>query len=93
MDLSRDTVVTRTSGQVSSDLGDEVVIVHVDGGTYFGMEGVGARVWELLDQPSTLGEIERVLVEEYDVDPERCWRDLVQLVSGLIDRRLAEARG
>ncbi|HUP01087.1 MAG TPA: PqqD family peptide modification chaperone [Gemmatimonadota bacterium] len=90
MDLSRDTVVTRTNGQVSSDLGGEVVIFDVDAGTYFGLEGVGARVWELLGQSVTMGEIERILLEEYDVEPERCWRDLVHLLSGLIERGLVE---
>lgn len=92
MELSRDSVVATAPRQVSSDLGDEVVIFHVDAGTYFGLEGVGARVWQLLGQPATLREIERVLLEEYDVEPERCWRDLVRLLTHLIERGLVEVR-
>lgn len=88
--LRRDARVVAVSHQVSSDLGDEVVILDLKAGAYVGLEEVGARVWHLLSEATTVGEIENTLMEEYDVDPERCARDLDTLLQGLIDKGLVE---
>lgn len=78
--------------QVSSDLGGEVVILDLDGGEYFGLDGVGARIWELLHEAHTLSELTSVIASEYDVDPERCRTDLGRLLADLTARGLVRAR-
>ncbi|MGH7558955.1 MAG: PqqD family protein [Gemmatimonadota bacterium] len=90
--MSSDSVLIAAAGQVSCELGEEVVILDVEGGTYFGLQGVGARVWEPLDRPVAVSEIERVVLEEYDVEPERCRWDLVAFLSGLVTRGLVEVQ-
>ncbi len=90
--LASDTVLVRAVGQVSCPLGDEVVILQVDPGRYFGLQGVGARIWELLDHPVAVSEIERIIMVEYEVEADRCRRDLAVFLSGLITRGLAEIR-
>jgi len=53
---------------------------------------VGARVWALLQQPRPVREIRDALLTEYDVDRERCERDLLALLHALVAERLIEAR-
>lgn len=82
--------VVRSAEQVSADVGGEAVILQLENEEYYGLSNVGARVWQLLAQRVTVGEIQNVLVHEYGVDPERCGRDLLALLSdmaheGLID--------
>jgi hypothetical protein len=86
-------VVRAAPTQVSSDLGDEVVVLELTAGAYFGLEGVGARVWQLLSEPRTVREIVQTLLEEYDVEAERCRRDLDALLERLLERGLVEIRG
>ena len=52
--LSRATSVVATPDQVSADLDGEVVILHLGGGEYFGLDQVAARVWELIASPQSL---------------------------------------
>ena len=68
----------------------EYVILNLPHGTYFGLDGVGARIWELVQQPRTVGEIRDVLMEEYDVDSELCEREVRSFLTELADRKLID---
>ena len=77
---------------LSSDLGDEIAILNLKGGAYYGMNTVGARIWSLIQEPKIVEEICRVLVNEYDVEPHRCERDLIQLLQDLANEGLIEVK-
>lgn len=82
--------VVATEEQVSTDLGDEVAILDFKAGMYYGLDSVGARVWSLIQEPRTVGEIRDILASEYEVDPDRCERDLITLLQRLMDEGLIE---
>jgi hypothetical protein len=88
--VSVDSSIVAAREQVSSDLGGEVAILDLKSGTYYGLDAVGARIWSLLQEPRTVEEIRDVLVREYEVDDERCERDLVALLQRLADEGLVE---
>ena len=84
--ISLDSRVAVTTEQVSCTLSDEVIVLSLANGEYFGLNGVGARVWELLQEGRTLLELRGVLLEEYsDVDSERCTSDLLALLATLAE--------
>ncbi len=82
--------VVAAKDQVSSDLGGEIAILDLKAGVYYGLDAVGARIWSLIQEPRTVNEIRDILLEEYDVEPERCERDLVALLRRLADEELIE---
>lgn len=90
--VSFGSTVVAAEDQVFSDLGDEVAILDLKGGTYYGLDAVGARIWNLSQRPRTVREIQEVLVSEYDVDPDRCARDLIALLRRLAEEGLIEVR-
>jgi hypothetical protein len=49
--VSRTSTARATRDQVSSDLKGEVAILDLKAGVYYGLDAVGARVWELLQGP------------------------------------------
>jgi hypothetical protein len=51
---------------------------------------VGARIWSLIQEPRTVNEIRNILLEEYEVEPERCERDLLVLLQRLADEGIIE---
>jgi Coenzyme PQQ synthesis protein D (PqqD) len=92
-EISEHSTVVASKDQVSSDLGEgEVAILNLRRGTYYGLDAVGTRVWNLLQEPGTVREIRNVLLNEYDVEPERCERDLLALLQKLADEGLVEIR-
>jgi hypothetical protein len=84
--------VVASSNQVSSDLAGEVVILNMANGSYYGLDEVGARIWKLLQQPCSPQAISEVLLDEYDVGPDECRRDVLELVRQLADEGLVELR-
>lgn len=54
-------------------VGEALVVLSVDAGVFHEFNDVAGRIWEMLgDGPLTTEEICTRLVEEYDVDPQRC---------------------
>jgi len=73
---------------VSSDFGDELVVLDLRDGVYYGLEDVGARIWKLVQTPISIAGIRDALLAEYDVEPERCDHDVRALVAELAEKRL-----
>jgi Coenzyme PQQ synthesis protein D (PqqD) len=70
-------------------LGDEAVLLDVQSGVYFGLDSVGTRIWQLLAGECTEEEINRQLLEEYDVDPEQLRADVAGFLRSLAEKGLA----
>lgn len=88
-----DAVVAAGPEQVSSELGDEVVVLGLESGQYHGVTDVGIRIWQLVQQPICVEEIRDRIFEEYDVDEARCEQDVVEFLGQLLERGLVEVRG
>ena len=52
-------------------------------GTYYSLNDVGARVWELVQEPLTVRELIDRVAAEYDVERDRCRQDLLELLDEL----------
>lgn len=92
MSLSGRSVVTVAKDQVSCSLGSEAAILNMKNGVYYGLDPVGAHIWKLLQTPQTVADIHQVLLQEYDVESERCHRDLLALLEDLLGAGLIEVR-
>lgn len=64
-------------------VGDETVILDLASGTYFGLDPVGARMWQLMSDGQTLATICDTLLEEYEVTREALEGDLLRLTDEL----------
>ena len=85
-------VVVAVSGQVSCDLAGETAILDIKSGIYYGLNAVGTRIWNLIQEPRIVTEVRDVLLEEYDVEPDCCERDLLALLQELAAKGLIEIK-
>jgi len=76
-------VLQTVDSQVSTRLGDEVAILELDQGVYFGLNPTGARIWELLASPVAVKDIHARIVSEYEVDDETARRDVLDALEQL----------
>lgn len=67
---------------ISGRLQEELVMLDVEAGKYFGLNEVAARIWELLEKPAGMDELVKILTAEYDISGEACRAD--------VDRYLGE---
>jgi hypothetical protein len=73
---------------MARQVGNETVILDLASGTYFGLDPVGARVWQLIGQGKSLAEICDALLDEYDVTRETLEHDVIDLAEKLLQKGL-----
>ncbi|PYY08424.1 MAG: PqqD family protein, partial [Acidobacteria bacterium] len=59
-------------------------------GVYLGLDSVGTRIWNLLQQHRVLQEVRDAMLQEYEVSADQCERDLLRLVGEMEQQGLAE---
>nr|5V1U_A Chain A, TbiB1 [Thermobaculum terrenum ATCC BAA-798]5V1U_B Chain B, TbiB1 [Thermobaculum terrenum ATCC BAA-798]5V1U_C Chain C, TbiB1 [Thermobaculum terrenum ATCC BAA-798]5V1U_D Chain D, TbiB1 [Thermobaculum terrenum ATCC BAA-798]5V1V_A Chain A, TbiB1 [Thermobaculum terrenum ATCC BAA-798]5V1V_B Chain B, TbiB1 [Thermobaculum terrenum ATCC BAA-798] len=75
---------------VSAHIDDEVVLLHLQTGTYFGLDAVGSRIWSLLEEGKRPEEIVDAICAEYSVDRPTVERDLRDFLRALANKELLE---
>ena len=85
-------IVVVVPDHVFADLGGEAVVLGVEKGMYYGLDGVGTRIWDLIKEPQAVSSIRDTILDEYEVDRETCERDLLEFLGQLADEGLIEAR-
>ncbi len=90
--ITSNSTIVAAPENLATELGDEIVLLNLQRGAYHGLEGVGPRVWELIQQPRLVSEIHQTLLAEYEVAPEECQRDLMELLREMAERGLIEIK-
>lgn len=72
------------------EIDGEAVLLDLQRGTYFGLDAVGTRIWELIREHATLTVVCDEIVREFDVDASRATADLLEFVERLANRGLIE---
>ena len=78
---------------MEAEIGDELVALDPHQGSCFGFNSVATRVWGALAQPQDVKALERILSEEYDVDPVVCSRELAVLLEDMNAKGLITQEG
>ncbi len=91
--ISERSTIVVTKDQVSADLSGEAAILNLKTSTYFGLNTVGASIWKLLQEPKTVSQIRDAIIQEYDVEPDRCEHDILELLHELSTHGLIEIIG
>ena len=89
---SLENTFTLSKDALFRDVGGEAVILDLASGTYFGLNAVGTRIWQLIEQHGRLAAVLDELCREYDAAPEKLETDLIGLVSRLAEARLGEVK-
>jgi len=88
MKITIESKVQRNPEMVSGNMDGEVVMLSIQRGEYFGLDKIGSRIWELIENPRSIEEIKAILLEEYEVDEETCLIDLIEFLEDLQNKGL-----
>lgn len=83
-----DAIPRRTPSVASRALDGEAVLVHPGQGKVTVLNGVGARLWELMDGRHSLADMARVIANEYEVSLIKAETDTVAFCRDLAGRGL-----
>ena len=92
MGISLNSRVQIQDGVLFQELQGEAVLLNLKTGVYLGLNQIGTRIWQLLQEDGALSRVLEVMLQEYDVTQETLAQDLLNLV-GQMEKQglLAEA--
>ena len=87
----RSSTFRRNANLIGASLDEELVMMSVEHGQYYGLGGVGPRVWELIEAPRTYEQLVEQILEEFEVEREVCEKDMLEFLEqmeklGLVER-------
>ena len=75
--------ITLSPDALHQEVAGETVILDLASETYFGLDEVGTRVWQLLGETTELQSVFEQLLLEYEVDSDRLESDVDALLNSL----------
>jgi hypothetical protein len=73
---------------IQSAIGDEVVMLDMDSGFYFGLNSVASIIWRKLEKEISFEEIISELLEEYNIDQFTCENETEIFLSQLLEKNI-----
>lgn len=90
--ISLNTQVISNKKVVSCDLEGETAMLNMEDGVYYGLNNVGASVWNHIQKVRSVQEVVDKILEEYEVKPDQCQEDIVQLLEELLEKGLIKIK-
>ena len=75
-------------GVIYKQVGDELVLLDFERGIYYGLDTIGARIWQVIADEKPVDGLVAELLEEYDVERETLEKDVARLLEELREKGL-----
>lgn len=86
--LTPHTSLIRNPDLIATDMDGDTVMMSIERGEYFGIGGVGSRLWELLAQPVSIAQLSETICAEFEVDAATCQADVDKFAHELLQHGL-----
>lgn len=86
--LSLKSYIRKSDKILTQNLDDDSIMANIDKGYYYGVSNTGKRIWDLVDEKHTVGEICQQLRQEYNVEPADFEAEVLKFIQELIDEEL-----
>ena len=87
--MQADDTICASDDVVAREVAGEQVLLNLETGTYFGLNPVGAHVWQALERgPASIAALVDAVVSEFDAERDVVEEDLLALAADLVDNGL-----
>jgi len=73
---------------LSQEVSGETVLLDLNNENYFGLNEVGTRIWQLLQEQNDLEIIYDIMLDEYEVDAKQLRKDFDDIINQLVESGL-----
>lgn len=80
----------RNLNQLYSEIDDEIIMLSVNNGEYYGLNSIGSEIWNLLEESITFQELVEQLLSKFEVDKDTCIIETADFLELLFDKSLIE---
>jgi hypothetical protein len=73
---------------IQSKIGEEVVMLDMESGFYFGLNSVASIIWGMMKDGITFETLCNQLMEQFDVERSLCEADTQELIDQLLEKKI-----
>ena len=88
MNFTLDTLIQRNNEILTSDLDGEKVMMSIQLGEYYGLGKTGSFIWDHIEEPIKIKDLIELIISKYNVEKEKCLKDITPFLNDLFDKQL-----
>lgn len=73
---------------IQSKIGEEVVMLDMESGFYFGLNSVASVIWGMMEEGIKFSVLVEKLMEQFEVDRTICELDTKELIDQLLEKKI-----
>src|SRR4051812_16948346 len=81
--LSLHSTIQRNTEIIGAGAGEELVMVSIENGHYYGLSKIAKEIWQMIEQPLKVSDLVASLVAKYEVDADSCEKDTLKFLEQL----------
>jgi hypothetical protein len=81
VDIADATIISRSPSVLTAEVEDEIVMMSIEKGLYFGLDDIGSDIWRRIEPPCSFADLIRRLVADYDAESATIAADVGLLLS------------
>ncbi len=86
--ISLTSIICRNENNLAAEIDDEVMLMSIENGNYYGLDTIAADIWRRLEKPVVVADVCAKLIKEYDANAEIIGRDVLALLEKLSKENL-----
>jgi Coenzyme PQQ synthesis protein D (PqqD) len=84
--LSPETLIRRNPDIIAAGIAEQTILLNPKDWTYVHFNETAARIWEVIDEPRTVGSVVDALTRDYAVERSTCEREAAEFVRDMSER-------
>ena len=88
--INANTQVIINKAILSTEVDNEIILLSIESGKFYGLNIVSAKIWKLLDHQILVCDLIDQLQNEFDVEKEQCESEVFELLNTLLSKDLIE---
>jgi Coenzyme PQQ synthesis protein D (PqqD) len=90
--LNSGSIVQRHPDIIAAEVDQDLVMVSVASGFYYGVSDVAREIWEAIERPTKVSDLVNDLTASYDIDRSSCEEQTLSFLEDLLNERLLEVK-
>ena len=90
--LNLDSIVQRDLDVIAAEAGQDLVMVSIENGAYYGVSDVAREIWEAIERPKKVSALIDDLTVTYNIDRSSCKEQTLSFLESLLSEHLLQVR-
>lgn len=86
--IDEQTLITRGTGLMTASVHDELMMMDIENGHYYGLDDIGSEIWRRLEAPRTFGALVDSLAADFDAERAVISQDVRALLAAMAEHRV-----